>query len=86
MRYSVSLRIQFECRKIQTRKNSVFGHFSRSDKCFKTSSTNKRGTQVLSNMFTEAISNVTNLQFVLHSVASDNRIKIYTDDYDKNKA
>ena len=30
-RYSVNLRIQPECRKIQTRKNSVFGHFSRSD-------------------------------------------------------
>ena len=26
----VSLRIQFQSRKIQTRKNSVFGHFSRS--------------------------------------------------------
>ena len=30
-RYSVNLRIQPECRKIRTRKNSVFGHFSRSD-------------------------------------------------------
>ena len=29
-RYSVSLRIQSECGKIRTRKNSVFGHFSRS--------------------------------------------------------
>ena len=29
--YSVNLRIQSECRKIQTRKNSVLGHFSRSD-------------------------------------------------------
>ena len=29
--YSVSLRIQSECRKIRTRKNSVFGHFSRSE-------------------------------------------------------
>ena len=28
--YSVNLRIQSECRKIQTRKNFVFGHFSRS--------------------------------------------------------
>ena len=27
-RYSVSLRIQSECWKIRTRKNSVFGHFS----------------------------------------------------------
>ena len=26
-KYSVSLRIQFECGKIRTRKNSVFGHF-----------------------------------------------------------
>ena len=30
-RYFVSLRIQPECGKIQTRKYSVFGHFSRSD-------------------------------------------------------
>ena len=29
-RYEVSLRIQSECGKIQTRKNSVFEHFSRS--------------------------------------------------------
>ena len=29
--YGVNLRIQSECRKIQTRKNSVLGHFSRSD-------------------------------------------------------
>ena len=28
--YPVSLRIQSECGKIQTRKNSVLGHFSRS--------------------------------------------------------
>ena len=28
--YSVNLRIQFEYRKIRTKKNSVFGHFSRS--------------------------------------------------------
>ena len=32
-RYGVSLRIQSECRKIRTRKNSVFGHFSRSASC-----------------------------------------------------
>ena len=31
-RYGVSLRIQSECEKIRTRKNSVFGHFSRSGK------------------------------------------------------
>ena len=31
MEYGVSLRIQSECGKIRTRKNSVFGHFSRSD-------------------------------------------------------
>ena len=30
-RYSISVRIQSECSKIQTRKNSGFGHFSRSD-------------------------------------------------------
>ena len=29
-RYSVSVRIQFQCGKIRTRKNSAFGHFSRS--------------------------------------------------------
>ena len=28
-RYGVSLRIQSKCRKIRTRKNSIFGHFSR---------------------------------------------------------
>ena len=30
-RYFVSLRIQSECGKIRTRKNYVFGHFSRSE-------------------------------------------------------
>ena len=30
-RYFVSLHIQSECGKIRTRKNSVFGHFSRSE-------------------------------------------------------
>ena len=30
-RYGISLRIQSECGKIWTRKNSVFGHFSRSE-------------------------------------------------------
>ena len=35
-RYEVSLRIHSECGKIQTRNNSVFGHFSRSDTvCYK---------------------------------------------------
>ena len=29
--YSVNLRIQSECRKIRTRKDSVFGHISRGD-------------------------------------------------------
>ena len=29
-RYSVSLRIQSKCRKMRTRRNSLFGHFSRS--------------------------------------------------------
>ena len=32
--YSVNLRIQSEYRKIRIRKNSVFGHFSRSDTIF----------------------------------------------------
>ena len=31
LRYLVSLRIQSECGKIRTRKNSVFGYFSRND-------------------------------------------------------
>ena len=31
-KYGVSFRIQSECRKIRIRKNSVFGHFSRSFK------------------------------------------------------
>ena len=33
LRYSVSLRIQSECGKIRTRKNSRYGHFSRSEAC-----------------------------------------------------
>ena len=33
-RYEVSLRIQSKCGNIRTRKNSVFGYFSRSD-CIK---------------------------------------------------
>ena len=32
-KYEVSLRIQSKCGKIQTRNNSVFGHFSRSLYC-----------------------------------------------------
>ena len=32
--YSLNLRIQSECRKIRTRKSSVFGYFSRSDVTF----------------------------------------------------
>ena len=46
----------------------------------------ERGTQVLSNVFAEAISNMTNWQFVLHSLASDNRKNRNTNDYDENKA
>ena len=45
---------------------------------------NKRGTQVLSIVFAEAISNINNWQFVLHSLASDNIRN--TNDYDENKA
>ena len=48
---------------------------------------NKGGTQVLSYVFAEAISNIKNLQFVLHSLASDNIVKNRnTNDYDANKA
>ena len=43
-RYGVSLRIQSECRKIRTRENSVFGHFSRS--VFLTKYYNKRQNAV----------------------------------------
>ena len=32
-RYEVSLRIQSECGKIRTRKNSVFGYFSQNSDC-----------------------------------------------------
>ena len=47
---------------------------------------NKRGTQVLSYVFAEAIFNITNLQFVLRSLASDNIVKNRnTNDYDANK-
>ena len=45
---------------------------------------NKRGTQVLSNVFAGAISNINNWKFVLHSLASDNVPT--TNDYDENKA
>ena len=34
--YEVNLRIQSECKKIRTKNNSVFGHFSRSVYRFKT--------------------------------------------------
>ena len=37
-------------------------------------------------MFAEAISNITNWQFVLHSLASDNRKNCNTSDYDESKA
>ena len=47
---------------------------------------NKRSTQVLSHIFVEAIFNITNLQFVLHSLASDNKKNRNTNDYDENKA
>ena len=47
---------------------------------------NKRNTQVLSHIFVEAIFNITNLQFVLHSLASDNKKNRNTNDYDENKA
>ena len=46
----------------------------------------KRGNQVLSNVFAEAISNITNWQFVLYSVASDNRKNNNTNGYDENRA
>ena len=47
---------------------------------------NKRGTQVLSNKFTEAISNIINWQFALHSLASDNKNNRNNKDYLENKA
>ena len=43
------------------------------------------GPQVLFNVFAEAISNITSWQFVLHSLASDNRKNRNTNDYDENK-
>ena len=36
-RYGVSFRIQSKCRKLRTRKNPVFGHFSRCDNYLVTS-------------------------------------------------
>ena len=45
---------------------------------------NKRGTQVLSNVFAEAISNINNWQFALYSLPSNNIHN--TNDYDENKA
>ena len=41
LRYSVSLRIQSECGKIRTRKNSRYGHFSRSEACARPLHTSK---------------------------------------------
>ena len=46
---------------------------------------NKRGTQVLSNQFAEAISNIINWQSVLHSLANNDSINS-THDTDENKA
>ena len=45
---------------------------------------NKRGTQVLSNQFAEAISNIINWQSVLHSLANNDSINS-THDTDENK-
>ena len=42
---------------------------------------NKRGTQVLFNEFSEAISNIINRKFVLHSLAKDNKNNRNTIDY-----
>ena len=42
---------------------------------------NKRGTQVLFNEFSEAISNIINRKFVLHSLAKDNKNNRNTNDY-----
>ena len=47
---------------------------------------NKRGTQIWSNAFAEAISNITNWHFVLHSLASDKRKNCNTSDYDESEA
>ena len=47
---------------------------------------NKRATQILSNVFTKAISNITNWQFVLLTLASDNEKNCYTNDYEEVKA
>ena len=47
---------------------------------------NKRGTQVLSNVFAEAICNITNCQFLSHSLASDHRKNRNTNDYNESKA
>ena len=47
---------------------------------------NKRGTQILSNVFTKAISNITNWQFVLLTLASDNGKNRNANDYDEVKA
>ena len=47
---------------------------------------NKKCTQVLSNGFAKAISNIINRQFVLHSLDSDNKNNRNTNDYDENNA
>ena len=46
----------------------------------------KKGTQALCNVLSEAISDITNWQFLLHSLASGNKKNRNTNDCDENKA
>ena len=48
-RYGVFLHIQSECRKLRTRKNSVFGHFSRIGGDFILEELQKQATSKISN-------------------------------------
>ena len=47
---------------------------------------NKRSTQVLSNVFVDAVSNINNWQFFLHSLVSNNINNRNASDYDYHKA
>ena len=54
--YGVNLRIQSEYRKIRTRNNSVFGHFSRSKGSWKTFKNNVKDEIKQKTVFNESFS------------------------------
>ena len=70
-RYSVSLCIQSECRKIRARKNSVFGHFSRSA-CLCSSSTEILNIPYQSIYFTDGFT------LAFHTFMTNGNKRLYT--------